>query len=118
MMTAPERWPSETTLTGIALSAKSMMSGASMYAALIRPVISDSLISGQPLYLLNSNSGLAPAAAQATGSVRLHVTGRPPTSNGFAGVCARGRMANEPSAAAPPSSTLRRRNERGGRPLM
>jgi hypothetical protein len=30
---------------------------------LIRPVISDSLISGQPLYLLNSNSELLPLAA-------------------------------------------------------
>src|SRR3954451_23386817 len=56
----------------------------------MRPAIRDSLISGQPLYLLYSNSNCgapllsAPFAAalatQATGSVRLHVTGRPPTT--------------------------------------
>ena len=53
--------------------------------------ISDSLISGQPLYLLYSNSKsllavpalmLAAFAMQATGSVRLQVTGRPPTISG------------------------------------
>src|ERR1700722_141075 len=54
----------------------------------MRPVISDSLISGQPLNLLYSywKPGV-PAAAllafsratQATGRVRLHVTGSPPT---------------------------------------
>ena len=91
MITAPERWPSETILTGIFLSARSITSGASMYAAWIRPAIRDSLISGQPLYLLNwySNRGLPPAAARllaalathATGSVRLHVTGKPPICN-------------------------------------
>ena len=58
----------------------------------MRPAISDSLISGQPLYLLNSNSNCGPPrcghpllaafATQATGSVRLQVTGRPPTCNG------------------------------------
>jgi hypothetical protein len=49
--------------------------------------MSDSLISGQPLYLLYSyvkaDAGFAPArtplATQATGKVRLHVTGSPPT---------------------------------------
>src|SRR5690242_20201047 len=95
-----------------------MMSGASMYAALIRPVINDSLSSGQPLYLLNSNSGLAfatPASAavpaQATGSVRLHVTGRPPTCNGFT-VCAWSRVPSEAIAAAAPNTSRRRRTER------
>src|SRR6516164_10489202 len=93
MITAPERWPRETILTGILLSARSITSGASMYAASIRPAISDSLISGQPLYLLYSNSNCgapflsavfaAALATQATGSVRLHVTGKPPTSNGL-----------------------------------
>ena len=56
MITAPERWPSEMILMGMPLSARSMTSGASMYAAWIRPVMSDSLISGQPLYLLYENS--------------------------------------------------------------
>src|SRR3954469_2813351 len=50
--------------------------------------ISDSLISGQPLYLLYSNVNpfdalpalmAACLLTQATGSVRLQVTGRPPT---------------------------------------
>src|SRR6202163_3045295 len=55
------------------------------------PAISDSLISGQPLYLLNSYSKrglpvlsaalLAAFATQATGRVRLQVTGRPPTTS-------------------------------------
>ena len=54
MITAPERCPSETIFTGIFLSERSITSGASMNAAEIRPAISDSLISGQPLYLLYS----------------------------------------------------------------
>src|SRR6476659_8696964 len=93
MITAPDRWPSDTIFTGIFLSARSMTSGASMYAAWMRPAIKDSLISGQPLYLLYSNSNRGAAslaaalavarAAHATGSVRLQVTGRPPTSRGF-----------------------------------
>src|SRR5262245_31869129 len=49
----------------------------------------DSLISGQPLYLLYSKSApsvlpasrAATLAVQATGSVRLQVTGRPPTTS-------------------------------------
>src|SRR5690349_12112544 len=117
MITAPERCPSDTTLTGIALFARSMMSGASMYAALIRPVMRDSLISGQPLYLLNSNSEplvrgaslSAEEAAHATGSVRLHVTGRPPTWSGAAAPWARGRAPARAraAAAAPCRSCLR-----------
>src|SRR5262245_9804015 len=52
--------------------------------------MSDSLISGQPLYLLYSNCQRGPAppacfaaalAAQATGRVRLQVTGSPPTTS-------------------------------------
>src|SRR6186713_2941116 len=59
----------------------------------MRPAISDSLISGQPLYLLywKRNSLLARPAlmaaslpVQATGKVRLQVTGRPPTTRGSA----------------------------------
>src|SRR6516162_2075003 len=78
----------------------------------MRPAISDSLISGQPLYLLYSNSNcgapfFSPAfaaalATQATGSVRLHVTGKPPTSNGL-GVAAEAGSAM-PGSAAPKSS--------------
>ncbi len=53
--------------------------------------MSDSLISGQPLYLLYSNRNAfaavpalmaASLATQATGSVRLQVTGNPPTTSG------------------------------------
>src|SRR6185369_17110638 len=60
-----------------------MTSGASMYAAWMRFDISDSLISGQPLYLLYSYSKsfeavpalmLAAFAVQATGNVRLQAT--------------------------------------------
>src|SRR4051794_18529395 len=56
----------------------------------MRPAISDSLISGQPLNLLYWNAKALPAvpalrlaslAVQATGSVRLQVTGRPPTTS-------------------------------------
>src|SRR5262245_36624094 len=58
----------------------------------MRPAISDSLISGQPLYLLYSYSYRAAGGAvalnfawltQATGSVRLQVTGSPPTTREF-----------------------------------
>jgi hypothetical protein len=120
MMTAPERWPRDTTFTGMLLSARSMTSGASMYAACRRPDISDSLISGQPLYLLNSkrpSSGLPPGsmpreAAHAIGIVRLHVTGKPPTTRAFACACALGSAAH--AAAAPAaSSSLRRGGENG-----
>src|SRR6185295_7962534 len=57
----------------------------------MRPAISDSLISGQPLNLLYVNAKsfdaipalrLASLAVQATGNVRLQVTGRPPTTSG------------------------------------
>src|SRR5689334_14372062 len=57
----------------------------------MRPAINDSLISGQPLYLLYSKRNLlvaVPASmarffpTQATGRVRLHVTGNPPTTSG------------------------------------
>src|SRR5271156_3874921 len=58
----------------------------------MRPAIKDSLTSGQPLYLLYLYSKRGwPAArtpllraleTQATGSVRLQVTGSPPTPNG------------------------------------
>ncbi len=54
MMTAPERWPSDTIFTGMRLTARSITSGASMYAAWMRPDINDSLTSGQPLNLLYS----------------------------------------------------------------
>src|SRR5262245_56782834 len=96
MMTAPERCPSETILIGMPRSARSITRGASMYAAWMRPAISDSLISGQTLYLLYSNANCgAPAlavpfvvarATHATGNVKLHVTGNPPTTRAL-GLC-------------------------------
>src|SRR5438067_977478 len=78
----------------------------------MRPVISDSLISGQPLYLLYSNSKallpdalfVAMRAEQATGSVRLQVTGRPPTISGPEAAAA-GRLSADASA---PRSNCRR----------
>jgi hypothetical protein len=84
----------------------------------MRPAISDSLISGQPLYLLNSKSNCgapllsawfaAALATQATGSVRLHVTGKPPTTNGLAVAAeAGGAMAGSAAASAPRSSRRR-----------
>src|SRR6266545_3532214 len=85
----------------------------------MRPVISDSLISGQPLYLLYSKSNCgapflsAPFAAalatQATGSVRLHVTGSPPTTRFLAVAGAQAGNAEAVSvAASAPRSTWRR----------
>src|SRR6185312_2699099 len=108
----------ETTLTGIAWSARSMMSGASMYAACSLPLISDSLSSGQPLYFANSKSGdpLAEADAwHATGSVRLHVTGKPPTVRGLA--APRTRVAATPAqiSAPVPARKRRRRTRRANR---
>src|SRR5689334_19382383 len=80
--------------------------------------MSDSLISGQPLYLLYSNSYFgAPAAAdplvvarptQATGNVRLHVTGRPPTISELAFFSAQAEMPSGSDAAARPCNTRRR----------
>src|SRR6185436_3113978 len=86
----------------------------------MRPAISDSLISGQPLYLLYWNAKslaavpplmLASFAVQATGSVRLQVTGNPPTTNGSP--CADLSPAQAPSAsgtadASAPFRTCRR----------
>ena len=84
----------------------------------MRPAISDSLISGQPLYLLYSNSNFgapllsAPFAAalatQATGSVRLHVTGSPPTSKGLGVAAETGSAMVGSAAASAPRSTCRR----------
>src|SRR4051812_14202990 len=84
----------------------------------MRPAMSDSLISGQPLYLLYSYSqrGAVPAdagplrvarATQATGSVRLQVTGKPPTTNALVLLDAH---PNTPSGrlAARPCKTWRR----------
>src|SRR6476620_652053 len=125
MMTAPERCPSETILTGIFRSARSITSGASMYAAWIRPAINDSLTSGQPLYLLYSNSNCGPPpfaallaaarATQATGSVRLHVTGRPPTRSGFgvAAAAAVGQVSAGRTAPRAPRRSVRRGGRRG-----
>ena len=89
----------------------------------MRPAISDSLISGQPLYLLYSNPKslaavpalmLASFAAQATGSVRLQVTGSPPTISGsrFAALVARAAIQAKGNAAAiAPCSSCRRSEE-------
>src|SRR5471032_386864 len=99
----------------------------------MRPVISDSLISGQPLYLLYSKPcgsapgwpALAALAMQATGKVRLQVTGRPPTWIGDGAALARAGANNDsvdradrvdnrgaPAATRPPSS-WRRSGESG-----
>ena len=84
----------------------------------MRPAISDSLISGQPLYLLYPNANCerrpcrrvfaAALATQATGSVRLQVTGRPPTTNGLAVAAEAGSGMAESAAANPPRSAWRR----------
>src|SRR3954464_11375434 len=84
----------------------------------MRPAISDSLISGQPLYLLNSNANFgAPAVAvpllvaratHATGNVRLHVTGNPPTTRAFGLVCVQALSPSGRAAAISPWSTARR----------
>src|SRR5262245_40096962 len=83
----------------------------------MRPAISDSLISGQPLYLLYSYSNRgssagavalrADLATQATGRVRLQVTGRPPTINALL-LLAQDRAPSGRAAAARPLSTCRR----------
>src|SRR5690242_18502542 len=84
----------------------------------MRPDMSDSFTSGQPLYLLYSYSYFgAPGAAvpfvlarptHATGKVRLHVTGKPPTINELAFCSAQLMTPNGSDAAARPCSTLRR----------
>src|SRR5688572_16869757 len=81
----------------------------------MRPAINDSLISGQPEYFEYSN--IRPFAlpdfcsksrdAQAIGSVRLQVTGNPPTTKGLAGESS--DVLLQPRAtAAVPSMKLRR----------
>ena len=93
MMTAPDRWPSDTILAATPLSTRSITIGASRYAAFTLPAMNDSFSSGQPLYLLYSAEESArvtsttdrPSASRdiatlAIGSVRFHVTGSPPTS--------------------------------------
>src|SRR5882757_10002012 len=120
MMTAPERCPNETILMGMPLSARSITSGASIYAAWMRPDMSDSLTSGQPLYLLNwySNRGAAPGvlsfwtplATQATGNVRLQVTGRAPTTSSLAFFAEHPRRPAGTAAARP--WRTRRRDKR------
>src|SRR5690348_13139045 len=117
MMTAPERCPRETIFRGMPLSAKSITRGASMYAACIRPDIRDSLISGQPLYLLYWYSYLsevggafafaADLAVTATGNVRLQVTGKPPITNEFGFRAAHPRKP-QGRVAANPCNTCRR----------
>src|SRR5690348_13481291 len=80
----------------------------------MRPAMSDSLTSGQPLYLLYSNCiapASAPRATQAIGNVRLHVTASPPTTSGARAACAESEKPNgNAAAAAPSSSDLRRWN--------
>ena len=92
MMTAPDRWPSDTILAATPLSTRSITMGASRYAARTLPAMNDSFSSGQPLYLLYSatpsarvtSTTVRPSASRdiatlAIGSVRFHVTGSPPT---------------------------------------
>src|SRR6187551_744231 len=88
----------------------------------MRPAISDSLISGQPLYLLYSKRNALPAVPaliaaslpmHATGSVRLQVTGKPPTTRGSA-ACVPFPPPEQPyrlsgSAAAPADCRIWRR---------
>src|SRR5215207_11287871 len=84
----------------------------------MRPAISDSLISGQPLYLLYSNANFgAPAVAvpllvaratHATGNVRLQVTGNPPTTRAFGLCCVQALWPSGRAAAISPWSTARR----------
>src|SRR6187402_2608454 len=95
----------------------------------MRPAISDSLTSGHPLYLLNSNSNCGPLplaaalaaarATQATGRVKLQVTGRAPTCSGLADAAAedRGQFAAGRTQAprAPRSSVRRPGSDDGGR---
>ena len=84
----------------------------------MRPAISDSLTSGHPLYLLNSNENCkaplwsavfaAVLATQATGRVRLQVTGRAPTIRGLAAAAEAGSAVPASAAASVPRSTWRR----------
>src|ERR1700730_5289510 len=87
----------------------------------MRPLMSDSLISGQPLYLLYSYSYLVAVAGavpltvvlptQATGNVRLHVTGNPPTTRELGFFAAHPIMLSG-TVAARPCNTCRRETKR------
>src|SRR3974377_2319024 len=86
----------------------------------MRPAMSDSLISGQPLYLVYWYSNfLVPAgkdplltlrATHATGSVRLHVTGSPPTTSASGPLFEQPTAPKGTAAAASPRSNHRRVN--------
>src|SRR5690349_4380627 len=83
----------------------------------MRPAINDSFTSGQPLYLLYSNSpapevASAARAVHATGSVRLQVTGRPPTTSGPRAAVAEVERPKGSAAAAAPIRSDRRRLKR------
>src|SRR5690242_19575928 len=91
------------------------------------PAISDSLTSGQPVYLLYSYANwLLPVrwfvvcrATQATGSVRLQVTARPPTTSGSAAARAAvgssaGMAAARPAPSEWPSQRRRSAEARSG----
>jgi hypothetical protein len=83
--------------------------------------MSDSLSSGQPLYLLYSYSNFrvpagavlltAAFATQATGNVRLHVTGNPPTTSAFDFFSVHESGPSGRAPAASPSSTRLREGE-------
>src|SRR5580704_7967857 len=84
----------------------------------MRPAMSDSLISGQPLNLVYWNwklfapAGadllLTPLATQATGRVRLQVTGKPPTTNESALALAQPNIPRGSDAVTSPCSAWRR----------
>ena len=77
MITAPERWPNETILTGYPLVGQIHHQRRQHVGRLDLPAMSDSLISGQPLYLLNSYSKRgAPGRAGAVAGCLRHAGDR------------------------------------------
>src|SRR5262245_42172801 len=87
----------------------------------MRPAMSDSLSSGQPLYLLYSYSNRGVAAdvvlltaafaTHATGNVSLHVTGSPQTTSLLDSLVVQASMPRGNAAAARPCTTSLREKE-------
>ena len=118
MMTAPERWPSETILTGIPLVGEIHHQRRQHVGRLDPPGHQRFLDLGPAAVLavfefkLRRAGGCGPLlvarATHATGSVRLQVTGRPPTTRAFGLCCVQALWPSGRAAAISPWSTARR----------
>ena len=112
-MTAPERWPERDDLDRDAL-VRQIHDQRRQHVARLDAARHERFLDLRPAVVLavlvfelrRAGGGSAvrswPCATQATGNVRLHVTGRPPTTSEFAFFCAQPNMPSGRVAAARP----------------